>query len=104
LDIPRSGPRQVEPLHLCGHGHRGRPPLPKRFRVIRTKPYEDTVTWTYLAAAKHMILAEGSLECLQIAGTDNSPGVEPTEPDIPSWVPDLYAFTQASTHHLYFAQ
>ena len=66
--------------------------------------YKDSITTTYFAAAKHMILAEGSFECLLMAGTDNPPGIEPTEPEIPSWVPDHYAFTQASTRHLYFRQ
>ncbi|KAK0640641.1 hypothetical protein B0T16DRAFT_460807 [Cercophora newfieldiana] len=37
-----------------------------------------------------------------MAGTDNPPGVEPTESGIPTWVPDLYAFTQAPTRHIYF--
>ena len=39
-----------------------------------------------------------------MAGTDNPPGIELTEPDMPSWVPDFYAFTHALTRHLYFGQ
>ena len=85
-------------------------PLDKVFAVIGlaqsdlNASYEGSVTDTYFAAAKHMILNEGSLECLLMAGTDSPPGIEPTEPGIPSWVPDLYAFTQAAIRHLYFGQ
>ena len=57
--------------------------------------YEDSVAATYLEAAKHMILRENTLDCLLLAGTDNPPGTDRMG-TLPSWVPDLYAFTKSS--------